>query len=76
MAGLAPALTDTPCAFLATSPTPRWHGRAQLVACNACNACNAGTTLVAVGVPTGVTWLTDAGGGLVALGLVLFAAAL
>jgi hypothetical protein len=58
------------CAFLATSPTPRWLVRAQLV------AWNAGTIFVAVGVPTGVTWLTDAGGGLVALGLVLFAAAL
>jgi hypothetical protein len=58
------------CAFLATSPTPGWLVRAQLV------AWNAGTMFVAVGVPTGVTWLTEAGGGLVALGLVLFAAAL
>jgi hypothetical protein len=58
------------CAFLATSPTPRWLVRAQLV------AWNAGTVLVAVGVPTGVPWLTDAGGGLVGLGLVLFVAAL
>src|SRR5215208_696658 len=33
------------CAFLATSPTPRWLVRAQLV------AWNAGAMLVAVGVP-------------------------
>src|SRR4051794_1183561 len=58
------------CAFLATSPAPRWLMRAQLV------AWNAGTVFVAIGVPTGVTWVTEAGGALVALGLVLFAAAL
>jgi nitrite reductase (NO-forming) len=58
------------CAFLATSPTPRRLVRSQLV------AWNAGTVLVAVGVPARVMPLVDVGGGLVAIGLVLFAAAL
>jgi nitrite reductase (NO-forming) len=58
------------CAFLATSPTPRWLVQAQLA------VWNIGTLFVAVGVPTGVTLLSDVGGGLVAVGLVLFAGAL
>jgi nitrite reductase (NO-forming) len=58
------------CAFLATDPPPRRLVRAQL-------ACwNAGTVLVAIGVPTGATGLVDAGGALIATGLVLFALAL
>jgi nitrite reductase (NO-forming) len=58
------------CAFLATDPPPRRLVRAQLV------SWNAGTALVAVGVPTGVNGLTDAGAALVGVGLTLFALAL
>jgi hypothetical protein len=58
------------CAFLATDPPPRRLVRAQLA------SWNAGTVLVAVGVPTGVSGLVDAGAALVAAGLVLFALAL
>ena len=58
------------CAFLATDPPPRRLVHAQLV------AWNAGTALVAVGVPSDTTILVEAGGGLIATGLVLFAAAL
>ena len=58
------------CAFLATDPPPRRLIVAQL-------ACwNGGTVLVAVGVPTGLAGLAEAGGGLIATGLVLFAVAL
>ena len=55
------------CAFLATSPPPRRLIWAQLA------AWNAGTLLVAVGVPTATSGLVDAGGALIAAGLVLFA---
>jgi hypothetical protein len=58
------------CAFLATDPPPRRLIAGQLV------AWNAGTLLVAVGVPTASSPLTDTGGALIAVGLVLFAAAL
>lgn len=58
------------CAFLATDPPSRRLVRAQLV------SWNAGTALVAVGVPTGVDGLTDAGAALVGVGLTLFALAL
>jgi nitrite reductase (NO-forming) len=58
------------CAFLATTPPPRTLVRAQLA------AWNGGTVLVAVGVTTQTTALTDAGGALIAAGLVLFAGAL
>jgi nitrite reductase (NO-forming) len=58
------------CAFLATDPPSRRLVRAQLV------SWNAGTVGVAIGVPTGVGGLADAGAALVAAGLVLFALAL
>lgn len=58
------------CAFLATDPPPRQLIAAQLA------TWNVGTVLVAVGVPTGVSVLVEAGGGLIAAGLVLFAVAL
>lgn len=58
------------CAFLATDPPPRRLIGAQLA------AWNLGTVLVAIGVPTGVGPLVDAGAGLIALGLILFAVAL
>ena len=58
------------CAFLATDPPSRRLIAAQLL------AWNAGTLLVAVGVPTATGSLIDAGGALIGLGLVLFAAAL
>ena len=58
------------CAFLATDPPPRRLVVAQL-------ACwSGGTVLVATGVPTGLAGLAEAGGGLIAAGLVLFAVAL
>ena len=58
------------CAFLATDPPPRQLIVAQLA------TWNVGTVLVAVGVPTGVSVLVEAGGGLIAAGLILFAVAL
>ena len=58
------------CAFLATTPPSRRFVAVQLA------VWNAGTVLVAVGVPAGVRPLTDAGGVLVAAGLVLFAASM
>ena len=58
------------CAFLATDPPSRRLIGAQLL------AWNAGTALVVVGVPTAITPLLDAGGCLLAVGLVLFAAGL
>jgi len=58
------------CAYLATDPPARRLVRAQLV------TWNAGTALVAVGVPTGVSGLADAGVALVCAGLVLFVQAL
>jgi nitrite reductase (NO-forming) len=58
------------CAFLATSPPSRRFVGFEL------GAWNAGVVLVAVGVPTGLTALVDAGGASVVIGLVLFAAAL
>lgn len=58
------------CAFLATDPPPRRLVRAQLA------TWNAGTALVAVGVPTHATGAVEAGGALIATGLVLFALAL
>ena len=58
------------CAFLATDPPSRRLVRAQLV------TWNAGTVLVAVAVPTGVSGLADAGVALVCAGLALFLHAL
>jgi hypothetical protein len=58
------------CAFLATNPPPRQLVAAQLA------TWNAGTVLVAVGVPTNITGLIEAGGALIATGLALFALAL
>jgi len=58
------------CAFLATDPPPRQLLAAQLL------AWNAGTVLVAVGVPTAHAGLVEAGGALIAIGLLLFAVAL
>jgi nitrite reductase (NO-forming) len=58
------------CAVLASTPPPRWLVNAQLL------AWNAGTVLVAAGVPTGTNVLTDVGGGLIAVGLLLFAGSL
>ena len=58
------------CAFLATDPPSRRLIGAQLL------AWNAGTALVVVGVPTATTPLVNAGGCLLAVGLVLFAAGL
>ncbi|MEO6857144.1 MAG: hypothetical protein ABI323_00940, partial [Solirubrobacteraceae bacterium] len=58
------------CAFLATDPPSRRMIGAQLL------AWNTGTALVAVGVPTAITPLVDAGGLLLGIGLVLFAISL
>jgi nitrite reductase (NO-forming) len=58
------------CAFLATDPPSRRLLGAQLV------VWNAGTLLVTLCVPAALTPLVDAGGGLIVLGLVLFAAGL
>ncbi|MGH2869400.1 MAG: hypothetical protein ACRDNK_17785, partial [Solirubrobacteraceae bacterium] len=58
------------CAFLATDPPSRRMIGAQLL------AWNAGTALVAVGEPTAITPLVDAGGLLLAIGVVLFAISL
>ena len=58
------------CAFLATDPPPRRLVDAQLA------AWNAGTVLVAIGVPTDLTALTESGAALIAAGLALFALAL
>jgi hypothetical protein len=58
------------CAFLATDPPPRRLIWAQF------GAWNTGLILVAVGVPGGITPLTDLGGALIAVGVALFAAAL
>jgi nitrite reductase (NO-forming) len=58
------------CAFLATDPPSRRLIAAQLL------AWNTGTLLLAVGVPSATSSLVDAGGVLIAVGLVLFAAAL
>lgn len=58
------------CAFLASSPPPRRLVNAQLL------TWNSGTVLVAIGVPTGTTLVTDVGGCLVAVGLALFAGSL
>lgn len=58
------------CAFLATTPPSRRVAGAQLA------TWNTGILLVALGVPTGLTGLTDAGGILIVAGLVLFASAL
>jgi nitrite reductase (NO-forming) len=57
-------------AFLATDPPPRGLTRAQLA------TWSAGTVLVAVGVPRGEHALSDAGGALIVVGLVLFSASL
>lgn len=58
------------CAFLATTPPSRRHVAVQLA------VWNSGTLLVAVGVPTATSGLIDAGGVLIAAGLLLFAGAL
>jgi hypothetical protein len=58
------------CAFLATDPPPRRLVAAQLA------TWNAGTLFVAVGVPTDTPGFVEAGGTLLAAGLVLFALAL
>lgn len=58
------------CAALATDPPPRRMLRAQLA------SWNGGTALVAVGVPTSMAALTDAGAAFVVIGLALFATAL
>lgn len=58
------------CAFLASTPPPRWLVNAELA------AWNTGTVLVAIGVPTEATAVTDLGGCLIAAGLVLFAGSL
>ena len=58
------------CAFLATDPPSRRLIAGQLI------AWNAGTLLVAVGVPSATGSLVEAGGVLIGVGLVLFAAAL
>jgi nitrite reductase (NO-forming) len=58
------------CAFLATDPPPRRLVGAQLA------TWNVGTALVAVGVPTEAAGLVEAGGALIATGLILFALAL
>lgn len=55
------------CAFLATDPPPRRLIAAQLA------SWNAGTVMVAVGDPAGMPALVEAGGGLIAVGLVMFA---
>src|SRR5689334_4159330 len=58
------------CAALATDPPSRRMVRAQLA------SWNGGTLLVAVGVPTSSSALTDAGAALIVIGLALFALAL
>ena len=58
------------CAFLATDPPPRRLIWAQF------GAWNMGVILVAIGVPSAITALTDVGGALIAIGIALFAAAL
>jgi nitrite reductase (NO-forming) len=58
------------CAFLATTPPARRLIAVQLA------VWNSGTILVAVGVPTATDGLVDAGGVLLAAGLVLFAASM
>jgi hypothetical protein len=58
------------CAFLATDPPPRRLVAGQLT------AWNIGTIFVAVGVATNMSGLVEAGGALVATGLILFAVAL
>jgi nitrite reductase (NO-forming) len=58
------------CAFLATDPPSRRMVAGQLL------AWNAGTLLVAVGVPSTTGSLVEAGGVLIGVGLVLFAASL
>lgn len=58
------------CAFLATTPPSRQVTAAQLV------VWNVGTASVAVGVVAAVGPLVDAGGGLIVLGLLLFASSL
>jgi nitrite reductase (NO-forming) len=58
------------CAFLATDPPPHRLIWAQLA------VWNVGTVLVAAGVPTTTAGLVDVGGALIAVGLLLFAAAL
>ncbi|MBX5470310.1 MAG: hypothetical protein IRZ21_10470 [Thermoleophilaceae bacterium] len=55
------------CAFLATTPPSRRLVAVQLA------VWNAGTAIVAIGVPRALDPLIDAGGGLIAAGLVLFA---
>lgn len=58
------------CAFLATDPPPRRLIWAQF------GAWNMGVILVAVGVPSAISALSDVGGALIAIGIALFAAAL
>lgn len=58
------------CAFLATTPPSRRLLGLQL------GAWNAGTLLVAIGVPTGVSSLVDVGGALIVIDLILFASTL
>jgi len=58
------------CAHLATDPPLRRLLAAQF------GVWNTGTILGAVGVPTNVPALVEAGGGLITLGLILFAVAL
>jgi nitrite reductase (NO-forming) len=58
------------CAFLATTPPSR-----RLLGVQLC-IWNGGTLLVAVGVPTGAAPLVDAGGALIVIDLLVFAATL
>lgn len=58
------------CAFLATSPPPRRLMVTQL------SVWNTGTLLVAVGVPTAISAMIDAGGALIVIGLGLFSGVL
>ncbi|HEX5191159.1 MAG TPA: hypothetical protein VFW09_00030 [Solirubrobacteraceae bacterium] len=58
------------CAFLATTPPSRRLLIAQLA------VWNLGTALVAVGIPVADRLLVDCGGGLIGLGLLLFAVSL
>lgn len=57
-------------AFLATDPPPRGLARAQLA------SWSAGAALVAIGVPTSTTALTDVGGLAILAGLLLFSISL
>jgi len=57
-------------AFLATDPPPKWLVVTQI------GVWNFGAVLVTISLPIGTDWLAEAGGGLIVIGLFLFAAGL